>query len=301
VRSTNGPDVKIDAHQHFWTYDPGDYGWMNDAMAVLKRDYLPDELEKLARTVGLDGSVAVQARQVIEETEFLLELAGTQPFIKGVVGWLDLRSSRIDEQLARFSRDKKLKGVRHVVQDEPDDEFMIGKDFVHGIGRLEKYGLRYDILVFPKQLGSARKLVEKFPRQLFVLDHIAKPFIKTGLLEPWRKEMRELARHENVFCKLSGMLTEADWSAWQPADFAPYMDAVLEMYGPARLMFGSDWPVCTLAGRYEQVIGIVSDWAGKLSAFEQERLFGETAAEFYDLMAGPPIFLNPRKIPGRDR
>jgi L-fuconolactonase len=275
--------MRIDAHQHFWKYSPAEYGWMGDNMAVLKRDHLPDELEKLASKVGLGGSVAVQARQSVAETEFLLALAEKHSFIKGVVGWVDLRSDKVDEQLAQYSQDKKLKAVRHVVQDEPDDDFMMRDAFVRGIAKLTKYGLRYDILIYPKQLKCATRLVQKFPNQPFVLDHIAKPFIKKGLIEPWKKEMQELAQHENVWCKVSGMVTEADWKGWKPADFVPYMDAVLEMYGPKRLMFGSDWPVCTVAAKYGQVAGIVQDWAGKLSKSEQEWLFGGTVSEFYNL------------------
>jgi L-fuconolactonase len=275
--------MTIDAHQHFWKYNAAEYAWMGESMAVLKRDHLPDELAKLARAAGIEGSVAVQARQSVVETEFLLALAKKHSFIKGVVGWVDLQSEKVDEQLAKYSRDKKLKAVRHVVQDEPDDDFMMRDAFVRGISKLQKYGLKYDILIYPKQLKCATRLVERFPDQPFVLDHIAKPFIKRGESEPWKKEMQELAQHENVWCKISGMVTEADWGKWKPADFIPYMDAVLEMYGPERLMFGSDWPVCTVAGKYEQVVGIVKDWAGKLSESEQDRLFGKTAVKFYDL------------------
>jgi L-fuconolactonase len=275
--------MKIDAHQHFWKYSLAEYGWMGENMAVLKRDHLPGELEKLAAASGIDGSVAVQARQSLAETEFLLDLAKKHPFIKGVVGWVDLRSEKVDEQLVKYSKDKKLKAVRHVVQDEPDDDFMMRDAFVRGISKLERYGLRYDILIYPKQVKCATKLVERFPDQPFVLDHIAKPLIKKAELHPWKNQMRDLARNENVWCKVSGMVTEANWGKWKPADFVPYMDAVLEMYGAERLMFGSDWPVCTCAAKYEQVVAIVKGWAGKLSKSEQERLFGGTAAEFYGL------------------
>jgi L-fuconolactonase len=277
--------MKIDAHQHFWKYSLAEYGWMGDNMAVLKRDHLPDELQKLGGTVGIGGSVAVQARQSLAENEFLLGLAKKHSFIKGVVGWVDLRADEdeLEEQIEVCIENEKFKGVRHVVQDEPDDDFMMRPDFLRGIAKLDEYGLVYDILIYPKQLKCARKLVEKFPMQLFVLDHIAKPFIKRGEIEPWKKEMRELARHENVWCKVSGMVNEADWANWKPADFVPYMDAVLEMYGPERLMFGSDWPVCTCAANYEQVFGLVRDWADKLSKSEQEWIFGGTAGEFYNL------------------
>jgi L-fuconolactonase len=277
--------MRIDAHQHFWKYSAAEYGWMGENMAVLKRDHLPGELEKLAGAVGIDGSVAVQARQCPAETEFLLRLAKKHSFIKGVVGWVDLRGDEeeLEEQLEEYTEDEKFKGVRHVVQDEPDDDFMMRDAFVRGIEKLDEYGLVYDILIYPKQLKCARRLAEKFPMQMFVLDHIAKPFIKKGELQPWKKEMQELARCENVWCKVSGMVTEADWKGWKPGDFVPYMDAALEMYGPERLMFGSDWPVCTVAAKYEQVVEIVRDWAGKLSESEREWLFGKTAVEFYNL------------------
>jgi L-fuconolactonase len=275
--------MKIDAHQHFWKYSAAEYGWMGDSMGVLKRDHLPDELAKLAGAVGIEGSVAVQARQSVAETEALLDLAKKHPFIKGVVGWVDLRGEKVEEQLAKYSKDKKLKGVRHVVQDEPDDDFMMRDAFVRGIAKLAKYGLKYDILIYPKQLKCAIELVKRFPEQAFVLDHIAKPFIKKAQMEPWRSHMVELAGHQHVWCKISGMVNEADWGTWKPSDLVPYMDAVLEMYGPERLMFGSDWPVCTCVAKYEQVFGIVKDWAGKLSESEQERLFGGTAGEFYNL------------------
>jgi L-fuconolactonase len=275
--------MRIDAHQHFWKYSASEYGWMGDDMSILKRDHLVDELAELAGAVGIEGSVAVQARQSLAETEALLELAKKHPFIKGVVGWVDLRSEKVDEQLAKYSQDKKLKGVRHVVQDEPDNDFMMRDAFVRGISKLAAYGLRYDILIFPRQLRCAIHIVEKFPNQPFVLDHIAKPFIKKGLIEPWKTEMLELAKHPNICCKISGMVNEADWEKCTPADFVPYMDAVLEMYGPSRLMFGSDWPVCTCVRRYHEVFAIVNDWAARLSESERNRLFEGTAAEFYGL------------------
>jgi L-fuconolactonase len=275
--------MRIDAHHHFWKYSPAEYGWMSDEMAVLKRDHLPDELEKLAGAVGIEGSVAVQARQCLEETHFLLDLAKKHPFIKGVVGWVDLRSDKVDEQLAMYSQDRKLKGVRHVVQDEPDDDFMMRDAFVRGIARLPEYGLRYDILIYPKQLPCAIRFARRFPDQPFVLDHIAKPFIKKGQMEPWLALMKELAGCRNVCCKISGMVNEGNWTGWKPADFVPYMDAVLEMYGPQRLMFGSDWPVCTCVAKYAQVHAIVAEWAARLTQPEQDWLFGRTAADFYGL------------------
>jgi len=276
--------MRIDSHQHFWKYNPVEYDWISDEMGALKRDHLPDELQQLAGSVGIDGSVAVQARQTLEETKWLLELAGQYPFIKGVVGWVDLRSEKVDEQLAEFAYDKKLKGVRHVVQSEPDDEFMMREEFLRGIDRLERYGLTYDILIFPKHLECAKRLVKKFPSQKFVVDHLAKPFIKKGLIQPWKQQMEELARHENVWCKLSGMVTEADWVNWKPSDLEPYIETVLEAFGPKRVMFGSDWPVCTAASRYERVFGVVRDYINDLEQDERDMVLGGTAVEFYGLL-----------------
>lgn len=277
--------MRIDAHQHFWKYSEAEYGWINDEMAVLKRDHLPDELQRLAAAVGIDGSVAVQARQSIAETEWLLRLASEHPFVKGVVGWVDLRSTRVDEQLARLSQDKKLRGIRHVVQSEPDDEFMMREDFLRGIGRLKHYGLVYDILIFPKHLDCAKRLVKKFPSQKFVVDHLAKPFIRKGELEPWRRQMEELGRHENVWCKLSGMVTEADWAMWTARDLAPYIETALEAFGPHRVMFGSDWPVCRVAAKYEEVFAAVRDCINDLGQGERDMVFGGSAAELYGLQS----------------
>jgi L-fuconolactonase len=227
--------------------------------------------------------VAVQARQTLEETAWLLELAAEHAFIKGVVGWVDLCGSDLEAQLERFSSDPKFRGVRHVVQDEADDGFMLRDEFLRGIGGLAGHGLVYDILIFARHLPVACEMVARFPEQPFVLDHIAKPPIKAGLLEPWAAGIKRLASFPNVGCKVSGMVTEADWSAWQPADLRPYSDVVLEAFGPGRLLFGSDWPVCTLAGSYEQVLGIVTGAIGRLSGDEQSAILGENARRFYNL------------------
>jgi len=275
--------MKIDSHQHFWKYNPVDYGWMGLDMGKLRRDHLPGELAAILEGVGLDGSVAVQARQISEETEWLLSLAAENPFIKGVVGWVDLRSETVDVELECFAAEKKLKGVRHVLQDEEDDRFMLGEDFLRGIGKLEKYNLTYDILIFPRHIKYAVELVRNFPNQPFVVDHIAKPFIKKGEIEPWLSDMRKLATAENVYCKISGMVTEAAWDNWKEEDFVPYLDAILEMFGADRLMFGSDWPVCTLAGEYEQVLEIVTDAVACLSTQEQAQIMGANAIDFYKL------------------
>ena len=275
--------MKIDSHQHFWKYNEADYGWMGPDMEKLRRDHLPDELGTILKSVGFDGSVAVQARQIPEETEWLLTLAAEHAIIKGVAGWVDLRSENVDVQLEHFAANDKLKGVRHVLQDEEDDRFMLGDDFVRGISRLEKFGLVYDILIFPRHVKYAVELVAKFPNQRFVVDHIAKPFIKKGEIEPWKADMQQLAGAENVWCKVSGMVTEAAWDGWKRRDFRPYMAAVLEMFGVDRLMFGSDWPVCTVAAEYRQVLEIVADFVASLSEDEQSKIMGSNAVDFYKL------------------
>jgi L-fuconolactonase len=275
--------MRIDAHQHFWKYNEKDYSWMDDRMDRLRTDRLPGNLKPLLDACGIDGTVAVQARQTPQETAWLLELAAANDFIKGVVGWVDLRSERVDEQLERLAADAKLKGVRHVLHDEPDDRFMLGGDFIRGIARLEPHGLTYDILIFPRHLKYASELAGRFPAQPFVVDHIAKPEIREGRLEPWRRDMRKLAAAPNVCCKLSGMVTEADWENWKKRDLLPYMEETLEMFGPERLMFGSDWPVCTVAAAYERVFETVYDFVQALSPTERDAILGTTAAGFYGL------------------
>jgi L-fuconolactonase len=272
--------VRLDAHQHFWKYDPAEYPWMQ-AEWPIRRDFLPPDLEPLLAQEGLDGCIAVQARQALAENRFLLALADAHPVVRGVVGWVDLCAERVDEQLAGFSRHPKFVGVRHVVQDEPDDNFMLRPDFQRGIGRLRQFGLTYDVLVYPRQLPAAIALVGRFPDQPFVLDHIAKPPIRAGTLAPWREQVRELARAPHLMCKVSGLVTEANWTGWQPDDFRPCLDVVFECFGADRLMFGSDWPVCLLAGRYEQVFQLAHDYVAPLSADARAKFFGGNAARFY--------------------
>ena len=275
--------MRIDAHQHFWQYSPAEYGWISDEMEVLKSDHLPDQLAPLLAAAGLDGTVAVQARHAVVETEWLLELADQNPFIKGVVGWTDLASPELGSQLTRFAAHPKLRGLRHVVQDEPDDRFMLRPDFLQGIEKLAAFDLVYDILIYPRHLPAACELVQQFPEQPFVLDHIAKPLIKNRILAPWDEQIKRLASYENVTCKVSGMVTEADWGDWQAADLQPYLDVVFTAFGPERLMFGSDWPVCTVAGSYAQVVELVTDYSRALSADEQAYVWGGTAARVYGL------------------
>ena len=273
--------MKLDSHQHFWHYKAEEYDWMGPGMEDLQSDHLPANLCPLLAAARIDGTIAVQARQTLEETRWLLSLARQHAFIKGVVGWVDLCSPDVREQLARFSADPKFVGVRHVVHDEADDKFMLQESFIRGIGALAEFGLTYDLLLFPQHLPVSCELVARFPEQPFVLDHIAKPFIKDGVLVPWDADLRRLATFPNVVCKVSGMVTEAAWNAWEPADFRPYLDVVFEAFGAERMMFGSDWPVCTVAASYREVVSIVTDYFEGLSADERAAVWGGTAARFY--------------------
>jgi L-fuconolactonase len=275
--------MNFDAHQHFWRYVPPDYPWIGPGMERLARDYLPADLAAVARSVGIVGSVAVQARQSLTESHWLLELAAADPFIKGVVGWVNLRSPRVAEELASLAADPRFVGVRHVVQDEPDPRFVLGADFVRGLRCLAPLGLTYDLLLYPHHLPAAVELADLLPDQPFVLDHLAKPRIKVGELEPWRRDIEALARRSNVCCKLSGLVTEAAWSGWRRSDFTPYLEVAVAAFGPQRLMFGSDWPVCLLAADYAEVAGIVDDVLGRLAPSERQAIRGGTAAAFYGL------------------
>lgn len=275
--------MRIDAHQHFWNYDPVEFAWIDDSMSAIRRNFLPTDLEPILKQNGLDGCVAVQAPQTLHETEWLLELAGQNDFIKGVVGWVDLRSPSVWKQIHTFASNSKFKGVRHIVQAEPDPNFLMRPDFNDGISEVARHNLAYDILIYPQHLPCAIRFVDHNPNQRFVIDHLAKPHIKDQELEPWATHMREIAKRPNVMCKLSGMVTEADWKAWKPSDLQPYIDTALEAFGPKRLMYGSDWPVCLVAGNYGQVIDVVKDAISQLSEDEQNAIMGETAAKFYRL------------------
>jgi len=278
--------VRIDAHQHFWKHNKEEYGWIDDSMKILRRDFLPQDLVLELRELrenAIDFTVAVQARQSLPETDWLIELAEKNGFIKGVIGWVDLRNDLVERDIENLCQHKKFKGVRHILQGEEDNFFMFRKDFLTGISKLKKFDLTYDILIFSRQIKYVSELVNKFPDQLFVVDHIAKPFIKKGQLQPWKDYMRQLAKADNVYCKLSGMVTEASWESWKGEDFGPYLEAILEMFGPTRLMFGSDWPVCTVAARYEEVLGIVTNFISSLSDNEQARIMGLNAVDFYNL------------------
>jgi L-fuconolactonase len=275
--------MKIDSHQHFWNYDPERHGWINESMSRLRRDFTPEDLQKIYAANNIDYCVAVQVDQTEEETLFMLSLAEKFPFIKGVVGWLDIRAENLEERLEFYSNFDKLVGLRHIVQEEADVNFMLRDSFMNGISLLKQYNLTYDILVFPHQLGSTLELVESFPEQLFVIDHIAKPYIKDGYLTGWANQMKALAKNENTFCKISGMVTEADWKKWKPEDLYPYMNVVFEAFGSDRLMFGSDWPVCLLAAEYEELVSTFSEYTNDLNDADLFKIWGLNAANFYSL------------------
>ena len=275
--------MKIDAHHHFWKYSVAEYPWIGERMKHLQRDFLPEHLKLETGAAGIDGVVSVQARQTVAETAWLLDLAAANDFIRGVVGWVPLVSPQVGDDLARFAGNQKLKAVRHVLQDEPDDRHMLRPDFNAGIRALRESGLRYDILIFARHLPAAIEFVDRHPEQIFILDHLAKPGIATGALSPWRENIRALAKRANVYCKISGMVTEADWQAWTEAQLQPYLDTVLDAFGPSRLMFGSDWPVCLAACDYARWHRIVSGFIQNLSTDEQARIMGGTAVEAYGL------------------
>ncbi len=278
--------MRIDAHQHFWKYNSEEYSWIDDSMSILRRDFLPSDLRPELDAAGFDACIAVQARQTLEETRWLLALADKNPFIAGVVGWVDLRAENVREQLANFARNPKLVGVRHVVQGEPDDRFLLRPDFLRGVAALEELNLTYDILIYPRHLPVAIEFVQRFLRQRFVLDHLAKPYIKAQTTEPWAQHIRELGESPNVFCKVSGMVTEADWKSWRPSHFTSYLETVLESFGPDRVMIGSDWPVCKLAGSYTQVMSLVIDFLANYPEDARNKILGGTAQQFWRLPPG---------------
>jgi len=259
--------MRIDAHQHFWQYSAREYSWMNKSMETLKRDFMPENLYPIIKKLGIHGTIAVQARQSLEETQWLL----------------DLRSKDLPQQLEQLKNFPKFVGVRHVIQDEPDDEFMLRSDFLAGIQELYHFDLTFDILIYPKHLDAALKFVERFPDHKFVLDHSGKPSIRDRILYPWKEQIHQLAKFPHVYCKLSGMVTEADWHNWKDTDFHPYLDSVFECFGTDRLLMGSDWPVCTLAGTYYQVYDIILDYIKALSNENHENILGKNAMRFYKI------------------
>jgi L-fuconolactonase len=274
--------MRIDSHQHFWSYDQHRDSWMNEDMRALRRDFLPVDLFPLLQQNHMDGCIAVQADQSTDETDFLLQLADKNDFIKAVVGWIDLRAGNIEGQLEKYLSHKKLKGFRHIVQDEPEN-FLLREDFCRGISLLKNYQFTYDILVYSSQLPTVLRFIELFPDQRFVIDHIGKPDIKNRKIEQWRNEMKEIAKHPNVYCKLSGMVTEADWKNWTVADFQPYIQSILENFGSERVMFGSDWPVCVLSASYRQCCEILDQNTLHLNEEDKRKLWGENAIRFYNM------------------
>ncbi|MEZ4896308.1 MAG: amidohydrolase family protein [Saprospiraceae bacterium] len=276
--------IRIDSHQHFWQYSPSSHSWINDEMQVLKRDFLPSDLEPLLTSRSMDGCVAVQAAQHERETDFLIHLADQHSFIKGVVGWVDLRAKNVEARLSHYAQFPVLKGFRHIVQDEPDPHFLLQPDFCRGIEALQKFGFTYDILVYPIHLEVAYLFASRFPEQPFVVDHLAKPYIKQQEIEPWASQMRKLASLPHVYCKLSGMVTEADWKHWHSRDFKPYTEVILEAFGAERVMIGSDWPVCLLAGDYVRVIDLGEELISALNPTDRTKIMGGNAARFYNLL-----------------
>ncbi|RIW14986.1 amidohydrolase [Algoriphagus lacus] len=274
--------MRIDCHQHFWEYDPKRQEWITPEMSRIRRNFLPGDLYPILQDVKIDGCIAVQADESLRETDFLLDLASQHEWILGVVGWADLGSDQLDELLDSYSSAEKLVGFREVLQSK-DPRYMLREEFIRGIHKIGQRGYAYDILIFPQHLSASLELVSKCPDQRFVIDHLAKPYIKTEEWKEWKKAMTLLAERELVHCKLSGMVTEADWKKWTTDQLFPYLEIALELFGPNRLMYGSDWPVCLVAGEYEQVYRVVDDFTSQLSSTEKDRIMGETAAEFYKL------------------
>ncbi|HXB92773.1 MAG TPA: amidohydrolase family protein [Puia sp.] len=276
--------LRIDAHQHFWKFDPVRDGWIGPDMSVIQRDFLPADLEPILRDAGIDGCMVVQSDSSEEENEFQLGFTGRYDFIKGVVGWVDLQDPGVEERLEYYQRFPKMKGFRHVLQSEKDRALMLSHNFKRGIGLLQKWGYVYDILIYPDQLGYTRDFVAAFPNQAFVLDHIAKPHIKDRYItDEWKAAIHAVGAHPNTACKISGMVTEADWQHWKPEHFRVYIDTVVEAFGMERVLFGSDWPVCLVAASYQGVLGIVKEYFSTFSTDEQDAFFGGNAIKFYNL------------------
>jgi len=275
--------MRIDAHQHFWKYDPWVYSWINEDMSRIRKDFLPADLAPILKEHHMDGCIAVQARQIEEETHFLLDLARNHTFIKGIVGWINLLADDLEERLSEYADQPLLKGFRHSLQDEADPAFILQPRFQKGLRLLQKYNFTYDLLIKPPQFQATIKSLDSYNEMPMVLDHMAKPLIKSGEIKSWRKDIWALAKNERVFCKLSGMVTEADWQNWKYEDLVPYLETVLEAFGPDRLMYGSDWPVCLVAGDYKNILAVVERFVQTLSAEEQKKIMGTNAAHFYHL------------------
>jgi L-fuconolactonase len=275
--------MRIDAHQHFWQFDPVRDSWITNEMAVLQKDFLPADLKPLLVRNGFDGCVAVQADQSETETDFLIQLAKENDFIKGVVGWIDLQSENIAKRLEYYKQFHIVKGFRHILQGESQRDLMLQPRFRKGIEALQQFGFTYDILIYPDQLKFSKELVRQFPYQKFVIDHLAKPYVKDQKINQWKNDLEQIAQYDNVYCKISGLVTEADWQTWKGEDFKPYLDIVVEAFGIDRIFFGSDWPVCLLAATYEKAVAIVLDYFSSFTNEEQQKFFGRNAVQFYNL------------------
>lgn len=280
---TPGPMRRIDAHQHFWKFDPVKEGWIPDEMEIIRKDFLPHEFGILLQQNGFDGCVTVQADQSENENIFQLINAEENDFIKGVVGWIDLQAENVVERLEYYSQFKKLKGFRHILQGEAKRDTMLNPAFLRGITALQGFNYTYDILILPDQLIFAKEFVAKFPNQSFVIDHLAKPYIKEKKIEPWKSDIQQVAQYDNVYCKISGFVTEADIRHWKREDFIPYFDIIVESFGMNRIMFGSDWPVCLAGAGYDIVLDILTGYFSSFTQNEKDQFFGKNANEFYKL------------------
>ena len=275
--------MRIDAHQHCWQYTPEEYAWIGDNMSLLREDYMPPDLHQHLQRHEIDGAIMVQVRQNLDETRWMLDLADQYPYILAVVGWVDLCSPEAGAQLDEFKEHPKFRGVRHIVQDEKDNYFLLKDDFCRGVKEVSERGLTYDILVYPKQLDAATQFADRFPEMPLVLNHIAKPSIKKGEMEPWKREIEALAERPNVACKVSGMVTENNWEEWKKDEYHPYLDVVFEAFGEDRVIYGSDWPMCELAGGYMKMAAVTTDYAARVSGEAREKLFGRNAIRWYGL------------------
>lgn len=275
--------MTIDSHQHFWQYDAQRHDWISEEMKVIQRDFLPNDLAPILAKNKISGCVVVQADQTLAETDFLIDLANKNDFIKAVVGWVDLRADDVDDTLEQYTEHKIVKGFRHIVQGEADTEFMLRPKFKAGISALGAFDFTYDILIYHYQLEQAIQLAKLFPNQKFVLDHIAKPDIKSGEYAAWQTNIKKLALHQNVYCKLSGMVTEGEWKDWKVSDFKIYLDTVVKAFGTERIMYGSDWPVCLVAAQYEEQLGIINEYFSAFSSLEKKKVMGANALKFYNI------------------
>jgi L-fuconolactonase len=274
---------RIDAHHHFWKFEAAQYAWIGPDKRMLRKNFLPADLEPELAAAGISATVAVQARQSLDETRWLLELADRHSFVHGVVGWAPLTEANAAATLGRLAAHPRLRAIRHVLHDEADDHYISGADFNRGVAELKRFNLAYDILIFERHLPQTIEFVDRHPNQIFIVDHLAKPRVRDGLVSPWRENMRELSRRPHVYCKVSGLATEADHVKWSEQQLTSYMDVVLEAFGPKRVLFGSDWPVCLLAIGYGQWTDIVAKFVDRLTEGEQERIWSATAREAYKL------------------